>query len=101
MKKGGYCAVAPIDTAHDIRSEMCLILEEMGLVIEAHHHEVATAGQNEIATKFNSLTLKADETQIYKYVVQNVALEHGKNRLLYAKNQSQVIMVLVCTVICH
>lgn len=92
--------MAPIDTAHDIRSEMCLILEEMGLVIEAHHHEVATAGQNEIATKFNSLTLKADETQIYKYVVQNVALEHGKP-LALCRNQSQVIMVLVCTVICH
>lgn len=85
LKKGGYCAVAPIDTAHDIRSEMCLILEEMGLVIEAHHHEVATAGQNEIATKFNSLTLKADETQIYKYVVQNVALEHGKTACFMPK----------------
>ncbi|ABR73546.1 type I glutamate--ammonia ligase [Actinobacillus succinogenes] len=85
LVKGGYCAVAPNDTAHDIRSEMCLLMEEMGLVIEAHHHEVATAGQNEIATKFNSLTLKADETQIYKYIVQNVAAEHGKTACFMPK----------------
>ncbi|MDP8159800.1 type I glutamate--ammonia ligase [Pasteurella atlantica] len=85
LVKGGYCAVAPNDTGHDIRSEMCLLLEEMGLVIEAHHHEVATAGQNEIATQFNSLVLKADETQIYKYVVQNVALEHGKTACFMPK----------------
>lgn len=85
LKKGGYCAVAPTDTAHDIRSEMCLILEKMGLVIEAHHHEVATAGQNEIANRFNTLTLKADETQIYKYVVRNVAAEYGKTACFMPK----------------
>ncbi|MDG2959180.1 type I glutamate--ammonia ligase [Exercitatus varius] len=85
LVKGGYCAVAPNDAGHDLRSEMCLLLEKMGLVIEAHHHEVATAGQNEIATKFNSLTLKADETQIYKYIVQNVAAEHGKTACFMPK----------------
>lgn len=85
LVKGGYCAVAPNDMGHDLRSEMCLLLEEMGLVIEAHHHEVATAGQNEIATRFNSLTLKADETQIYKYVIQNVAAEHGKTACFMPK----------------
>ncbi len=85
LLKGGYCASMPKDTGHDIRSQMCLIMEQMGLEIEAHHHEVATAGQNEIATKFNSLTLKADETQIYKYVVQNVAIEHNQTACFMAK----------------
>ncbi|SDT10717.1 L-glutamine synthetase [Halopseudomonas litoralis] len=83
--KGGYFPVAPVDHDHEIRTAMCNALEEMGQVVEVHHHEVATAGQNEIGVQFNTLVSKADEVQNLKYVVHNVADAYGKTATFMPK----------------
>ncbi len=83
--KGGYFPVPPVDSLHDLRSAMCLALDDMGLVTEVHHHEVATAGQCEIGIGFDSLVKKADGVQMLKYVVMNVAQAYGKSATFMPK----------------
>ena len=83
--KGGYFPVPPVDSLHDIRSAMCLALEEMGLSTEVHHHEVATGGQGEIGVRFDTLVKKGDGVQILKYVVMNVAHSYGKTATFMPK----------------
>ena len=83
--KGGYFPVPPVDSLHDIRSEMVLILEQMGIPVEVHHHEVAGAGQCEIGTRFAELVTRADWVQLMKYVIHNVAHSYGKTATFMPK----------------
>ncbi len=76
--KGGYFPVPPVDALHDLRAEMVKTLELVGIETEVHHHEVATAGQCEIGTRFNSMVKKADELLAMKYIIKNVAFRAGK-----------------------
>lgn len=77
-QKEGYFPVPPHDHFQDLRSEMVLILERCGIEVEAHHHEVATGGQMEIDVRYNTMTRAADNLAIYKYIVKNTALRHGR-----------------------
>ena len=76
--KGGYFPVSPTDTYHDLRGEMVYTMRRLGIVIEAHHHEVATAGQSEIDMKYEPLLKIADAFMWYKYIIKNVARRAGK-----------------------
>lgn len=76
--KGGYFPVSPTDTYHDLRGEMVYEMQKIGIKIEAHHHEVATAGQAEIDMKFEELVKMSDQFMWYKYIIKNVAKRNGK-----------------------
>jgi glutamine synthetase len=91
--KDGYNAALPMDIGHDMRTEMCRVMEECGMTVERHHHEVASAGQSEIDIRFDTLVKTADNLMMFKYIVKNVARKYGKTvtfmpKPLFADNGS-------------
>lgn len=76
--KEGYFPAQPIDSTHELRTHMVKALQAFGIRVEMHHHEVASGGQGEIDLRFNTLTKQADTVMMYKYVLRNVARQHGK-----------------------
>jgi len=83
--KRGYFPVPPTDTLTDVRSQIMMALEELGIPMEVHHHEVATAGQSELGMRFNTLTRMADQLLVYKYIAKNVARKNGKTATFMPK----------------
>jgi glutamine synthetase type I len=83
--KGGYFPVPPVDSFQDMRSEMCLLLEQMGIPVEVHHHEVGGMGQQELGTKFSTLVQRADWLMVQKYIIHNVAHAYGKTATFMPK----------------
>ncbi|MBP7252721.1 MAG: type I glutamate--ammonia ligase [Alphaproteobacteria bacterium] len=82
--KGGYFPVAPVDSGQDLRGEMLSTMKDMGLAVEKHHHEVASA-QHELGIKYDTVTKCGDNMQIYKYVIHNVAHNYGKTATFMPK----------------
>ena len=82
--KGGYFPVPPVDSAHDLRGEMVSVMQEMGLVMDKHHHEVAPS-QHELGLTYSTLVRSADNMQIYKYCVLQVANSYGKSATFMPK----------------
>lgn len=83
--KEGYFPLPPMDHYQDLRSEMTLIMKSVGIDIEVHHHEVGTAGQAEIDMRFDTMLVMADRLMLYKYIVKNVARNHGKTATFMPK----------------
>ena len=83
--KGGYFPVSPVDTMTDLRTEMVMVMQDVGIDVETHHHEVGTAGQAEIDMKYDSMLRMGDQLMWYKYIVKNVARQHGRTATFMPK----------------
>src|SRR6187551_1067166 len=88
--KGGYCVAGPTDQLADLRTQMVMTMQAVGIVIETHHHEVASAGQAEIDMKYDTLLKMADQVLWYKHIVKNVARAHGKTATFMLKHAGAI-----------